>query len=236
MPRGFISTRFVFPCEIIGPAHFIEFMYCRLEHATLLRVDVFHGVTLCKCAILISRPWTSVCAWNGESKPIFECAYGMVCAQTFFSRGICIAAAKIVNGTCLAACPVYCCCGRLQSAHVLCSSWECTRGAFTLLLLVVITSQLSICICEHFHVLPVPCPLMYRGRASRRCYFLCVYSNVMKQVGRASLLRRRRTTYNLCRQTRHVSWTFIRFGCEVRGVATVSCVMCWLYLLVDEAL
>ena len=100
MPRGFISTRFVYPCEIIGPAHFIEFMYCRLEHATLLRVDVFHGVTLCKCAIFISRPWTSVCAWNGESKPIYECAHGMVCAQTFFSRGICIAAAKIVNGTC----------------------------------------------------------------------------------------------------------------------------------------
>jgi len=130
---------------------------------------------------------------------------------------------------------VYCCCLRLQSAHVPCSSWECT-GAFTLHRLVVITSQLSICICEHFHVSPVPCPLMYRGRASKRCYFLCVYSNVMMQVGRASLLRRRRTTYNLCRQTRDVSWTFIRFGCVVRGVATVSCVMCWLYLLVDEAL
>ena len=51
--RGFIKTRSVNPCGIIGPAHFIEFMYCRLEHATLLRVDVFHGVRLCmrKCAI-----------------------------------------------------------------------------------------------------------------------------------------------------------------------------------------
>ena len=132
---------------------------------------------------------------------------------------------------------VYCGCGRLQSADVL-WSWECTPGAFSFHLLFVITSQLSICICdcEHFHVLPVPCPHMYRGRASKRCYFVCVHLNVAMQVGRASLLRRRRTTYNLCRQTRHVSWTFIRFGCEVRGVATVSCVMCWLYLLVDEAL
>ncbi len=111
---------------------------------------------------------------------------------------------------------VYCCCGRLQSAHVLCSSWECT-GAFTLHRLVVITSQLSICICEHFHVSPVPCPLNYRGRASKRCYFLCVYSNVMMQVGRASLLRRRRTTYNLCRQTRDYTLFFgIRCICPDR--------------------
>ncbi len=80
--------------------------------------------------------------------------------QTFFRRGIALLRQKWSTEHVFVR-RVFSC-GRLQSAHVLCSSWECTRGAFTLLLLVVITLQLSICICEHFHVLPVPCPYMQR--------------------------------------------------------------------------
>jgi len=107
MPRGFISTRFVNPCGIIGPAHFefIEFIYCRLEHATFLRFDIFHGaVRLCKYVILISRPWMAVFSWHGESKPTYEFGHGM-CEHIHFSaslgqEGHCFAAAKSVNGTC----------------------------------------------------------------------------------------------------------------------------------------